>query len=404
MNVCLARQPIFDCALNVMGYELLYRSNENSTAYDGTDPDAASSEMLVMGLDAGIQMLTDNRLAFINITENLLLNEAVTILPKDHLVIEILEDVSPDKNVINSCRKLKRQGYTLSLDDFVYSEELVPFLELADIVKIDFLNRDINSIKADLSILTKIPTIRLLAEKIETREVFELARDLGFVYFQGYFFSKPQIFGKKKMTPLRANQLQLIHHAMDPFVDYKKLAAIIKNDTVLSYRILRLVNSAYYGLQYTVKNIRHALSILGIKNIRKFVTLMTIDQMKGEKPEELIRISLIRGRVLESLASFVRLRKFKDDLFMLGLFSLIDVLSDTPMDEVIGKTNLPTNVAAALLSGKGKYADLLHIIIYYEQGKWTEAAEISKGYGLSVNDIFKIYIPAVEWAKEILAK
>ena len=403
MNVCLARQPIFDATLKVIGYELLYRSSENSVAYDGTDPDAASSEMLVMGLDAGIQMLTDNRLAFINITQNLLLNEAVTVLPKTHLVVEILESVSPDKDVISSCKKLKKQGYTLSLDDFVYSEELIPFLELADIVKIDFLNRDIDSIKKDLKILQKMPTIRLLAEKIETREIFELARDLGFVYFQGYFFSRPQIFGKKKMTPLKVNQLQLIHHAMDPFVDYKKLASIIKNDTVLSYRILRLVNSAYYGLQHNVKNIRHALAILGIQNIRKFVTLMTIDQLKGEKPEELISISLIRGRVLESLAPFVRLRKNKDDLFMLGLFSLIDVLSDTPMDEIVEKTNLPTNVAAALLSGDGKYADLLHIIIYYEQGNWAEAAEISKNYGLSINDIYKLFIPAVEWSKEVLA-
>ncbi len=404
MNVCLARQPIFDTQLNVIGYELLYRSNENSTAYDGSDPDLASSEMILMGLDAGIKMLTDNRLAFINFTESLLLNEAATILPKKHLVVEILEDVSPDKNIINSCRKLKKQGYTLSLDDFVYSDVLAPFLELADIVKIDFLNRDISSIKQDVKILSKIPTIRLLAEKVETKEVFELAQNLGFVYFQGYFFSKPQIFGKKKMNPVKANQLQLIHHAMDPMVDYKKLAAIIKNDTVLSYRILRLVNSAYYGLQYPVKNIRHALAILGIKSIRKFVTLLTIEQMTDEKPEELIRMSLIRGRVLESLAPFVRMRKYKDDLFMLGLFSLIDVLSDTPMDEIIEKTNLPKDVAGALLTGSGKYADLLNIIVYYEHGNWSETTHISKNYGLSVSEIFKVYIPAIEWTNELLMK
>ena len=404
MNVCLARQPIFDTKLNVIGYELLYRSNENSTTYDGTDPDVSSTEMVMMGLDAGIKMLADNRLAFINFTENLILNEAATILPKKHLVVEILEDVSLDKDVIDSCKKLKKQGYTLSLDDFVYSDAFLPLLELADIVKIDFLNRDIDNIKKDVKILAGIPSVRLLAEKVETKAVFELAQSLGFVYFQGYFFSKPEIFGKKKMTPIRANQLQLIHHAMDPMVDYNKLAAITKNDTVLSYRILRLVNSAYYGLQYPVKNIRHGLAILGIRNIRKFVTLMTIEQMTDEKPEELIKISLIRGRVLESLAPFVGLRKRKDDLFMLGLFSLIDILSDTPMDEVIEKTNLPNAVSRALLSGEGIYADLLNIIINYEHGNWAQTNEMSQKFGLSANEIFKIYIPAVEWSNEILRK
>lgn len=401
MNVCLARQPIFDTKLKVIGYELLFRSNENSTAYDGSDPDVASTEIIIMGLDAGIKMLTDNRLAFINFTENLLLNEAATVLPKKHLVIEILEDVNPYEDVLISCKNLKIQGYTLALDDFVYTDKLAPFLDLVDIVKIDFLNRDINSIKEDVHILSKIPAIRLLAEKVETKEVFELAQSLGFVYFQGYFFSKPEIFGKKKMTPIRANQLQLIQHAMDPLVDYKKLASIIKKDTVLSYRILRLVNSAYYGMQYTVKNIRHALAILGIRNIRKFVTLLAIEQMTDEKPEELIKISLIRGRVLELLAPFVGLSKHKDDLFMLGLFSLIDILADTPMNEVIEKTNLPKKVAYALLAGDGTYADLLNIIISYERGNWAETTEMSQRYGLSTNEIFKAYIPAVEWSNEL---
>ena len=144
---------------------------------------------------------------------------------------------------------------------------------------------------------------------------------MGFVYFQGYFFSKPQIVTGKKLMPLRVNQFKLIRSAMDPMVDYRKLASIIKNDTALSYRILRLVNSAYYGLKYQVKSLRHALAILGINNIKKYVTLLTIHQMTDEKPEELVRISLIRGRFLESLAPLLRMRKNKDDLFMLGLFS-----------------------------------------------------------------------------------
>ncbi len=403
MNICLARQPIFDAKLNVIGYELLYRSNEGSTSYDGSDPDQASSEMIMMGLDASIKMLAEDRLAFINFTENLILNEAATILPKSNLVVEILESISPNEEVLRSCRKLKRQGYTLSLDDFIYSEESAAFLELADIVKIDFLNRDMKDIERDVEKIARFSHIHLLAEKVETREVFELAKGLNFVYFQGYFFSKPVLISRKKLTPVKANQLQLIHYAMDPLVDYKKLASIIANDAVLSYRILRLVNSAYYGLQYKVKNIRHALAILGIRNIRKYVALLTIDRMNDEKPEELIKISMVRGRVLEALAGLAGMRRSRDELFMLGLFSLIDVLSDSTMDEVLERINLPNRVSQALVTGEGKYADMLNIVMSYERGDWSLAAEIADRYKLSIDELFRIYVPAIEWANEILA-
>jgi EAL and modified HD-GYP domain-containing signal transduction protein len=387
----------------VIGYELLYRSNEGSTSYDGSDPDQASSEMIMMGLDASIKMLAEDRLAFINFTENLILNEAATILPKSNLVVEILESISPNEEVLRSCRKLKRQGYTLSLDDFIYSEESAAFLELADIVKIDFLNRDMKDIERDVEKIARFSHIHLLAEKVETREVFELAKGLNFVYFQGYFFSKPVLISRKKLTPVKANQLQLIHYAMDPLVDYKKLASIIANDAVLSYRILRLVNSAYYGLQYKVKNIRHALAILGIRNIRKYVALLTIDRMNDEKPEELIKISMVRGRVLEALAGLAGMRRSRDELFMLGLFSLIDVLSDSTMDEVLERINLPNRVSQALVTGEGKYADMLNIVMSYERGDWSLAAEIADRYKLSIDELFRIYVPAIEWANEILA-
>lgn len=404
MNICLARQPIFDADLHVIGYELLYRSNEDSTSYDGSDPDQASSEMVMAGLDAGIKMLAENRLAFINFTEKLILSEAATILPASNLVVEILESTSSNDEVLHSCRKLKRQGYTLSLDDFIYSKESAAFLELADIVKIDFLNRDMEDIKRDVEIIARFPHIRLLAEKVETREVFELAKGLNFAYFQGYFFSKPVIFSKKKLTPVRANQLRLIRYAMDPMVDYKKLASVILNDAVLSYRILRLVNSAYYGLEYKVKNIRHALAILGIRNIRRYVTLLTINRMTDEKPEELIKISLIRGRVLEALAGLTGMRRSRDELFMLGLFSLIDVLSDSAMEDILEKINLPHKVSQALASGEGKYTDMLNLVISYEYGDWPRATEIANRYNLSISALYGIYVQAVEWANKILAR
>lgn len=409
MSTCLARQPIFDTNLNVYGYELLFRSSEASKSYDGTDPDQASSETIMLSLDIGARRLTGNRMAFINFTENLLLNEVATILPRNFLVVEILETVNPSEEVLDACRKLKKQGYLLSVDDYEYSESNLDLLELADIVKIDFLKytstealkKEVEKIRTRLHKIGRFSKTRLLAEKVETQEAYLMAKEIGFSYFQGYFFSKPEIFSKKTIYPMRVNQLRLVRDAMDPMVDYKRLAETIGNDPILSYRILRLVNSAYYGLRYRLSSIKHALAVLGIENIKKYVTLLTIEQMTDDRPDELCRMSLIRGHFLESLAPLVGMRKAKNDLFLLGLFSLMDIMTGVSMQEVVELTQLSENIAVPLLTGKGKKADMLNLIISYEQGSFDHTGEMAMKYGLSLQVILELYLDAVEWSDEL---
>lgn len=409
MSTCLARQPIFDTNLNVYGYELLFRSSEASKSYDGKDPDQASSETIMLSLDIGARRLTGNRMAFINFTENLLLNEVATILPRNFLVVEILETVNPSEEVLEACKKLKKQGYLLSVDDYEYSESNLELLELADIVKIDFLKytntetlkKEVEKIKARLHKIGRLSKTRLLAEKVESQEAYAMAKEIGFSYFQGYFFSKPEIFSKKTIYPMRVNQLRLVREAMDPMVDYKRLAETIGNDPILSYRILRLVNSAYYGLRYRLSSIKHALAVLGIENIKKYVTLLTIEQMTDDKPDELCRMSLIRGHFLESLAPLVGMRKAKNDLFLLGLFSLMDIMTGVTMQEVVELTQLSENIAVPLLTGKGKKADMLNLIVSYEQGSFDNTGEMAMKYGLSLQVILELYLDAVEWSDEL---
>lgn len=409
MSTCLARQPIFDTNLNVYGYELLYRSSETSKSYDAADPDQASSETIMLSLDIGARRLTGNKMAFINFTENLLMNEVATILPRNFLVVEILETVSTSDEVLNACRRLKKQGYLLSVDDYEYSEATAGLLELADIVKIDFLKyesaaalkKEVEQIRERLHKIGRSTKTRLLAEKVETKDDYLLARELGFSYFQGYFFSKPEIFGKKTIYPMRVTQLRLVRDAMDPMVDYKRLAETISNDPILSYRILRLVNSAYYGLRYRLSSIKHALAVLGIENIKKYVTLLTIEQMTDDKPDELCRMSLIRGHFLESIAPLVGLRKAKNDLFLLGLFSLMDIMTGFSMQEVVELTQLSESIAIPLLTGTGKKSDMLKLILSYEQGHFEQTAEMASKYGLSIQIILQLYLDAVEWSDEL---
>lgn len=409
MGTCLARQPIFDAKMNVYGYELLYRASETSVGYDGSDPDKASSEMIMLSMDIGARKLTGNRLAFINFTQKLLVNEIATILPRNRLVIEILESVQPADEVMSACRKLKKQGYLLALDDYLYTEETRELLDVADIVKIDFIKcggldsvRDeVQKIQRYLRRISRVNKVRLLAEKLETAGEYVSAHEMGFSLYQGYFFSRPELMSKKKMAPLRINQLRLIRETMNPMVDYRRLAGTISNDPVLSYRILRLVNSTYYGLQYEIKSINHALAILGIENIRKYVTLLAIEQVRDEKPEELFRMSLIRGHFLESIAPLAGMRKMRDDLFLLGIFSCMDVMTDMSMEEIVELTRLSNSVAEPLITGRGKSADLLSIIINYERGNWDDASATAAEYDISSREMLKFYLDAVEWADDM---
>lgn len=359
-------------------------------------------------MDIGSRRLTGNRMAFINFTEKLLLNEIATILPKNHLVIEILEDVRPDGKILEACKSLKRQGYLLALDDFELSEENKILLSLADIVKIDFIKssshggvkNEIDGISRALHELGR-SGVRYLAEKVETREDYAAAKKMGFSYYQGYFFSKPEICSAKHVTPSYINQIKLIRMIANPMADYRKLAATISNDPVLTYRVLRLVNSAYYDLKYEVKSVNHALAILGIDNIRKYVTLLTIQQLTNEKPEELFRISLVRGHFLESMASLAGMRKSRNALFMLGLFSLMDVIVGLPMEEVVELTQLSESISAPLLTHEGKSADLLKVAENYERGNWDLATQIACEYGISEREMLKLYLDAIEWADDM---
>ena len=405
LSTCLARQPIFDNKLSLYGYELLYRSSESSREYDGTDPDRSSSETIVLSMDIGSRRLTGNRMAFINFTEKLLLNEVATILPKNHLVIEVLEDVRPHREVLGACEKLKKQGYLLALDDFELSAESKPLLSLADIVKIDFIKSNAHGgVKKEFDGINRAlhetgrRGVRFLAEKVETREEYADAKKMGFSYYQGYFFSKPEICSTNHAAPSYINQLKLIRMIANPMADYRKLAATISNDPVLTYRVLRLVNSAYYDLQYEVRSVNHALAILGLDNIRKYVTLLTIQQLTKEKPEELFRISLVRGHFLESLAPLAGMGKARNSLFMLGLFSLMDVIVGIPMEEVVELTQLSESISSPLLKREGKCADLLKIAENYERGNWDAAAQLAHEYGISEREMLKVYLDALEWA------
>ena len=403
MFECVASQPIFNIKKEIFGYELLYRAGRESIAYDGLDGSTATKDVLVTAFsDIGIEQITGGRKAFVNFTSELVLDEVPHMLSNDILIVELLEDVQVTEPILAACRKLKRRGYLIALDDFTYREEMEPLIALADIVKIDFVKCKVDDIRRSVYKVNNNRRKILLAEKIETYADLDFARSLGFNLFQGFFFCKPTITNAKCAETLQVSKLQLIKYIADPEVSFFDLANVIKRDLVLSYRLLKIVNSAYYGLKYTVTGILHALLILGLNEIKKWISLIILNQIKAAKPSELIRAALVRGICMEKLAVSQKRRKNRDEYFLVGLFSLAEAIMDTPIQDILKETHLSEEIITPLVTGEGEKAELLKIIYHIERAEWDEAEEIAADCGYEMTKVNQLYIEAMIDANKLL--
>jgi EAL and modified HD-GYP domain-containing signal transduction protein len=363
----------------------------------------ATKDVLVTAFtDIGIEAITGGKKAFVNFTKDLLLNETPMLVSNNVLIVELLENIEPSPEVIQACKRLKDRGYLIALDDFIYCEEMNPILELADIVKVDFLNNSEEDIRLNFKKIRSRYKKVLLAEKVETYESVEFAKSLGCTLFQGFFYCKPRITHAKNIDTQRISKLLLLRSISNPDVSFLELAEIIKRDVVLSYRLLNIVNSAYYGLNYTVTGILHALTILGLNEIKKWISFILISEYKDNKPNELIRAALIRSMFMEKLAVIMKDRKHKDEYFMVGLFSLAEAIMDSPIDAILNQAHLSKNINDTLLTGQGKIGELLQIIVNIEKANWEEADFYMAKYKLSMQKVNKCYIEAMKDTNKIM--
>lgn len=400
MQVFVARQPIFDKQQRVFAYELLYRLSQKNY-YDNPDGDRATAEVIANSfLLFGIEALTGGKRAFINFSQNLLKNEVAFNLPRDLVAVEILEDVKVDEEVIAACRRLKQHGYLLVLDDFAFKAELEPLIALADIIKVDFLNTPAE-IRREL-LRFRSDKVSLLAEKVETREAFAEALEMGYTYFQGYFFSKPVILSGRNISGYKLNYLQLLREVSRPEPDLDKLENFIKRDVSLSYLLLKYINSAAYGFRTRISSIKHALVMLGIKEIKKWVSLIVLRGMGEDKPDELMTASIIRAKFGELIAQRIGFNEQSSDIFLMGMFSMIDAILDRPMSEVIADLPISEEIKEVLLGNHNTYRDVFDLIISYEKGNWDELSNLAAGFGLDETQIPDLYIQSLEWSNQLL--
>lgn len=402
MDIFVARQPIFDRKQKVFGYELLYRSGMVNR-YDGSDGTEASLAVIRNTfLFLGKQILTPSTYAFINFTKNLLASGVAQSLPPGQTVIEILEDIEPDEELISICLDLKKAGYTIALDDYtIHNTVQNPLLELSDILKVDLIH---STEKESKAIVLKHGNNgrRLLAEGVETHEEFAQALSLGYSLFQGYFFSKPVIVPGKDIPGHKLTYMRLLQELNKNELDFPAVEQIIKNDMSLCYTLLKYINSAFFGLREEITSIMQALLLLGEKQVRKWASLTLITFMGADKPSEVVVRGLIRGYMSEMLAEPSGLGGHESELFLMGMFSILDVLMGRPLAEVVEGMSLGKEVREAFLGNDNLHRQLYEMILAYESGDWETLDAAADKLRLKRELIPDTYLAAVERADEIM--
>jgi len=395
-NVFVGRQPIFTSDLEIHAYELLFRSNVNDTTADVIDGELATSQILVNTfLEIGSKSIVGDKPAFVNLTKKFILGDHILNIDHEKIVIEILEDVEVDLALVNRIQELSSKGYVIALDDFIYHDKFEILLSCIDIIKIDILPMSNVEISNTVNRL-KSYGVKLLAEKIESIDEYNFCKSLGFDYYQGYFLSKPSIIRGQRVPTSHMNVLNLLQQLYQEDVNLAAIEESICKDLSLSYRLLKNINSSYYGIESKIKSVNHALVLLGIDKVRQWATLIAMTRI-NDKPGDLIANSLTRAKMAEELAIKTDIENTKS-FFTAGLFSNLDVIISIPMESLLDEMPLSDSIKAAILYGEGDIGAAVQCAIHYENFRWEKIG----AYPLPMSAIVSSYIDSLDWSNQIM--
>ncbi|HUJ34933.1 MAG TPA: HDOD domain-containing protein [Solirubrobacteraceae bacterium] len=387
-EVFVARQPIFTRTLDVAGYELLFRDGQASRALVADPEGATASVVLNSFTEIGLERLVGTKPAWVNVSREFVLSGLARTLPPNVVGLEILEDELLDERFVHALIELKRRGYRLALDDFEYTVSAERLLRLVDVVKLDVLAMGRDRMSREVARLRPYGAT-LLAEKVETHEDHAWCVELGCDLFQGFFFCRPELLHNRGIVATRASMLEVVSDLQDPTVQLGQLERKISRDVALSFRLLRYINSAFFGLRFEISSIGQALALLGVENLRRWATLTVLATVDG-KPPELTVTALVRARFCE-LAGEQLPGPRPGELFTLGLFSVIDALMDAPIEDVVAQIPFPPDMRYALVHRAGEKGVLLESVTALEAGDFDRAQRLVRGAG-------DLYLQALMWA------
>ena len=395
-QIFIGRQPIFNSKLKVVGYELLFRSG-TVDAFDGRDSNAATSQVINNALmEIGLDEIVGDVPAYINFTKDLLVNGVAELLPEDRVVLEVLETVSVDQELIDGIKKLVAAGYIIALDDFTYSDEWIPLIELAHIIKIDVMMHSTEDVRKQLEHL-KGCKAKLLAEKIETQDEYDELKDEGFDYFQGYFFSKPIVLNAQELSSDNVSLLRLLAELQSPNVEITDIEKLISQNISLSYKLFRYINSAAFAVKAEITSIKQIVVYFGIQRLKDWVSLMALTGNQ-DKPTELIHTGLVRAKMCELIAEETDVDD-KDSYFVVSLFSILDALLDQSLDIILKQLPLDEHINLALLESEGERGRALSCSISCEKCDWEGISFPS----ISLTRLSDMYQEATSWSRQTLS-
>ena len=404
VDLFVARQPILDGDLGVYGYELLHRSSAMNV-YSGTDHTLASLEVINNSLfSLDIAQVAPGMRAFINFNRDLLLSEAAYILSPKHVVIEVLETTVIDADVLAACRKLQERGYLLAADDIVRADQMGPLMDLVDFIKVDFRAAAAND---EEEIIKKYgERHRCLAEKLETEAEFERARELGYKLFQGYFFARPVVLQSKQIPAFKMNYLRILNAVHRPDMEFGELERLIRQEVSVTYKLLHYANSALFQQRTHIGSIKRALVILGEQELRKWTSIVLLMHLAQDKPDVLVMCALVRAAFCEALAPLSGVGGRKSELFLMGMFSLLDSLTGFPLEEALRPIYLAPDLRDTLLGKQPSsfpLADIYRLMKAYEQGDWNQVIDNARSLRVEADEIRDAYLRAVKWGDEVFS-
>jgi len=392
-EIFVGRQPIFNQKQEVFGYELLYRSLEQPDLADISDQDQATTDVILNTFsEIGLDQLVDTGKAFINVTRNFLIGKYPIPFPPEKVILEVIETTKIDKRLVHALTELHRQGFEIALDDVVDLEDVEPLLDIASIAKIDIPQFENADQLNYLVFALKKQEIKLLAEKVETLKFFDYCKRLGFDYFQGYFLCKPNVISRRRVDTSRIIVMQSIAKLQDPEADFKTIEDIVIKDVSLSYKLLKVANSAHFSPIDEIKSISQAISFIGLNQLRGWLTLLLLSSI-SKKPHELTTIAMTRAKMCEILARSTG-KVEPEASFLVGLFSVLDALFDANMKDIVKDLSLSNDITEALVGRKGALGTMLKVTIAHERGMWDKLQTLS----IAPETIQNAYIEAVKYS------
>jgi EAL and modified HD-GYP domain-containing signal transduction protein len=396
----IGRQPIMDEKQQIIGYELFFRHSAEAESAVFEDEFKAYSSVLmntIGGID--MQWLLGDKLAFINVNEAMLKSEFLELMPPKRTVLEILRTVTPSTETVERCQNLREQGFKIALDNPHLSAETSPLLPCADYIKIDVQTLSSAELQKAYNELHASP-VKMIAEKVETDAQFEDCKRVGFRLFQGFHFARPETFTSKVINASFDSVLNILN-TVSQDGEIKDIEAGFKKDTALSFKLLRYINSVGFGLSCEIQSINHALTILGRKQLYRWLTLLMVTAGENSTPPALMKTSITRGRLTELLGESYFEKHDRDNLFIVGVFSLLDAILKMPMETVLEKIQLPETVSEALLTRSGIYGPFLQLTEACEDSDNKRILEIAELLQFDATKVNECHIAALAWVETL---